>query len=134
MMSAMASQITGVPIVYTAVCSDADQKKLRSTPSLAFVRGIHRWPVNSLDKGPVARIFFPFDVVITGFRVIYSAFSVKQQVLLLHQWFSQNLTVDIKASCIAWFASNLFPMVTQHVELGMTNHTSTEQITDANVD
>ena len=32
--------------------------------SLAFVRGIHRWPVNSPHKGPVTRKMFPFDDVI----------------------------------------------------------------------
>ena len=29
--------------------------------SLAFVRRIHRWPVNSPHKGPVTRKMFPFD-------------------------------------------------------------------------
>ena len=28
---------------------------------MAFVRGIHRWPVNSPYKGPVTRKMFPFD-------------------------------------------------------------------------
>ena len=32
--------------------------------SLAFVRGIHRWPVNSPHKGPVTRKVFSFDDVI----------------------------------------------------------------------
>ena len=32
-------------------------------PLLAFVRGIHRWPVNSPHKGPVTRKKFPFDDV-----------------------------------------------------------------------
>ena len=31
--------------------------------SLAFVRGIHRWPVNSPHKGPATRKKFPFDVI-----------------------------------------------------------------------
>ena len=31
----------------------ADQKKHQSSTPLAFVRGIHRWPVNSPHKGPV---------------------------------------------------------------------------------
>ena len=35
--------------------------KLRVT---AFVRGIHRWPVNSPHKWPVTRKMFPFDDVI----------------------------------------------------------------------
>ena len=63
-MSAMTSQITGVSIVYSTVCSGPNQRKHRSSASLAFVRGIHRWPVNSLHKGPVTRKMFPFDAVI----------------------------------------------------------------------
>ena len=35
-----------------------------SSASLTFVRGIHRWPVDSPHKGPVARKMFPFDDVI----------------------------------------------------------------------
>ena len=41
----------------------ADQRKNQSSTSLAFVRGIHRWPVNSPHKGPVTRKMFPFDDV-----------------------------------------------------------------------
>ena len=63
-MGAAASQITGVSIVYSAVCSDADERKHQSPVSLAFVRGIHRWPVTSPHKGPVAQKMFPFDDVI----------------------------------------------------------------------
>ena len=54
-MGAMASQITGVSIVYSIVCSDADQRKHQSPASLAFVRGIHRWPVNSPHRAPATR-------------------------------------------------------------------------------
>ena len=50
-MSAMVSQITGVSIVCSALCSGADQRKHQSSASLASVRGIHRWPVNSPHKG-----------------------------------------------------------------------------------
>ena len=46
-MSVMASQITSLAIVYST-----DQRKHQSSASLAFVRGIHRWPVNSPHKGP----------------------------------------------------------------------------------
>ena len=63
-MSAMASQITSVLIVYLPACSGADQRKHQSSASLAFVRGIHRWPVNSPHKGSVTRKLFPFDDVI----------------------------------------------------------------------
>ena len=38
-LSAMASQITGVSIVCPYVCSGSDQRKRQSSASLAFVRG-----------------------------------------------------------------------------------------------
>ena len=47
-MGKMASKITGVSIVYSTICSGADQRKYESSASLAFVRGIHLSPVNSL--------------------------------------------------------------------------------------
>ena len=62
-MSTMASQITGASIVYSTVCSGADQRKHQNT-ALAFGMGIHWWPVNSPHKGPVTRKNFPFDDVI----------------------------------------------------------------------
>ena len=63
-MSLMASQITSITIVYSAVYSGADQRKHQSSASLAFVRWIHRGPVNSPHKWPVTRKMFPFDDVI----------------------------------------------------------------------
>ena len=60
-MSAMASQITDVSIIYSTVCSGADQRKHQSFASLAFVRGIHRWPVNSPHKEPVTWKMFLVD-------------------------------------------------------------------------
>ena len=63
-MGTMASQITSLLIVYSTVYSSADQRKHQSSTSLAFVRGIHRWPVNSPDKRPVTRKMFPFDDII----------------------------------------------------------------------
>ena len=60
----MASQIAGVSIVCSAVCSGADQRKHRSSASRAFVRGIHRWRVDSPHKGSVTWKMFPFDDVI----------------------------------------------------------------------
>ena len=63
-MSAIASQITSLTIVYSTVYSDADQRNYQSSASLAFVWGIHRGPVNSPHKWPVTRKMFPFDDVI----------------------------------------------------------------------
>ena len=62
-MSTMASQVIGVSIVCFTFCSRAD-KKHQSSASLAFVRGIHCWLVDSPYKGPVMRKEFPFDDVI----------------------------------------------------------------------
>ena len=63
-MSTMASQINGVLIVYSAICSGADQTRHHSCMSLAFVRGICWWPVNFPHKGPVTRKMFPYGDVI----------------------------------------------------------------------
>ena len=63
-MSAMASQITSLTIVYSSVYLGADQRKHQSFASLGFARGIHRWSVISQHKGPVMREMFPFDDVI----------------------------------------------------------------------
>ena len=63
-MGTMASQITSLTIVYWTVYSSANQRKHKSSASLAFVRGIHRWPVNSPHKGPVMRKMLLFDDVI----------------------------------------------------------------------
>ena len=63
-MSAIASQITSLTIVYSTVYSGAYQMKHQISASLAFVRRIHRWPVNSPRKGPVTRKMFPFNGVI----------------------------------------------------------------------
>ena len=57
-MGATVSQITSLTIVYSIVYSGADQRKHHSSASLAFVRRIHRSPVNSPHKWPVTRIFF----------------------------------------------------------------------------
>ena len=63
-MTTLASQITSLTIVYSTVYSGAHQRKHQSSASLAFVRGIHRRPVNSPHKWPVTRKMFPFDDVI----------------------------------------------------------------------
>ena len=63
-MSAMASQITCLTIVYSTVYSGADQRKHQSSSSLAFMLGIHRSPVNSPHKGPVTGKMLPFHDVI----------------------------------------------------------------------
>ena len=65
-MSVMAPQILGISIICSIVFffSGANQRKHQSSTSLAFVSGIHRWPVDSPHKGPVTWKMFPFDDVI----------------------------------------------------------------------
>ena len=70
-MSAMVSKIISLTIVSSTVYSSLFkfyQRKHQSSASLAFVRGIHRWPVNSLHKGPVTWKMFPFDDVIMNYK------------------------------------------------------------------
>ena len=73
-IGAMASQITSLTIVYSTVYPGADQRKHQSSASLAFARGIHRWPGNSPHKWPVTRKMFPFDDVIMIMQHIVASF------------------------------------------------------------
>ena len=57
-MGAMASEITSLTVVDSAIYSGADQRRHQSSASLAFVRGIHRGPVNSPHKWPITRKCF----------------------------------------------------------------------------
>ena len=72
-MGSITSQITSLTIVYSIVHSDADQRKHQSSASLAFVRGIHRVPVNSPHKWPVTRKMLPFDDVMCDEYFPFSA-------------------------------------------------------------
>ena len=60
-MSAIASQIIDVSIVCSTVCSGADQRKHQSSVSLAFVRGIHRWPGDPPHERSITQEMFLCD-------------------------------------------------------------------------
>ena len=78
-MIMIASQITSLTIVYLTVYSGAHQRKHQSSASMAFVRGIHRGPVNSPHKGPVTRKMFPFnDVIMTLAQVMACCLTAKE--------------------------------------------------------
>ena len=89
-MSAMVSQITSLTIVCSTVYSGADPTKHQSSASLAFVRGIHRWPVNSPHKGPVTRKMFPFEKVIMCL-VRQHLNSTPPSAANMHQWIGSAL-------------------------------------------
>ena len=63
-MNITAFQITRIATVYYTVYPEANQRQRQSSESRTFVRGIHWWPVDSLNKGPVTRKMFPFHDVI----------------------------------------------------------------------
>ena len=87
-MGSMASQITSLTIVYSAVYSGADQRKHQSSASLAFVRDIHRGPVNSPYNWPVTRKMFPLDDVImhTTEDVCVSITDPWLKYMAVYQW------------------------------------------------
>ena len=95
MMSAIASQITSLAIVYSIFNSDEDQRTHQGSASPAFVRGIHRRPVNSPHKWPVTRKIFPFDDVIMCHHVMddidHHSFTKQTKY-----WYSNNLLAYIQ--------------------------------------
>ena len=109
-MGEIASQITSLTIVYSTVYSDADQRKHQSSASLAFVRGIHRGPVNSPHKRPVTRKMFPFDDVI-----MHSSICVKYCT-------AQEIYILFDLCCVLlWFGTGQFyhyPSVLQDQSIG----------------
>ena len=63
-MVIMTFQITDNSAVFSTVCSCTHQRIHQSSTSLAFERGIHKWPVGSPHKGTVMQKMFPFNDVI----------------------------------------------------------------------
>ena len=70
-MSAIEYQILAGSIVCSTVCSCAGQRKHQSSTPLAFVRGSHRWLVDSPHNGPVTWKMFSFDDVILTTNSLY---------------------------------------------------------------
>ena len=88
-MSATVSQITSLTFAYSTVYSGANQEKHQSSASLVFVRGIHRWPVNSPYKEPVMRKMLPFDDVIRHWREVRFDWFIELYFLRLQGALSQ---------------------------------------------
>ena len=83
-MGAIASQITSLTIVYSTVYSVVDHRKHQSYASLAFMRGIHRRPVNSPHKGPETRKMFPFDdVIMDQVQIKHTASALKVEIVVI---------------------------------------------------
>ena len=58
------------------------RRKYQSAASLAFVRRIHRGPVNSPHKWPVTRKMFPFDDVIMTYLALGSTWLIVMTALI----------------------------------------------------
>ena len=88
-IDAKASLCTSLTSVYSTVHSCADQRKHQSSASMAFVRGIHRRPVNSPHKWPVTRKMFPFDDVIMDIPlgIVEYYMSPWRTILRLLSWY-----------------------------------------------
>ena len=102
-IGAIASLITSLTIVYLSVYSDADQRKHQSSASLAFVRGIHRGPVNSPHKWPVTQKMFPFDDVIMlkwPARVLWSSKFALARHFICHSNILCNIVLYFKLTMI----------------------------------
>ena len=106
-MSAMAVQITSLTIVYSTFNAGADQRKDQSSTSLAFVRGIHRWLVNSSHKGSVTRKMFPFDDVILSSSSTHTC--VIRPRWLTH-WGKDEIDAIVHTPC-----SNAFPWMKMYL-------------------
>ena len=97
-MSTMAPRVTSLTIVYSTVYSGVDQRKLQNSASLAFVRGIHRWPVNSPHIGPVTRKMFPFDDVIMVRSITVHEEPVTHEAFSYHDGF-----IILSNSLLPWW-------------------------------
>ena len=113
-MGAIASQITSLKIVF----SGADQRKYQSFASLAFLRGINRWPMNYPYKGPVTRKMFPFDDVIMKIvafvsRPQWTIFQISVPYLAVFRY-----VVRTHYTCIHVISgpSRIFSIVAKHLD------------------
>ena len=101
-MTILASQITSLTVVYSIVYSGVNQRKHQSSASLAFVREIHRGPVNFPHKWPVTRKMFPFDDVIMD---------IYQSCCLMQSIFHLIISQQISTICCATIYQCLLPVL-----------------------
>ena len=117
-MSPMASQITSLGIVYSTIYSGADQRKHQSSAWLAFVRRIHREPVNSPHKRPVTWKMFPFDDVIMVSCPFSMAYSHHHSIMNNeHQYDGYHImtTMNSKHSCLCHWVRTHMPFTYTYI-------------------
>ena len=101
-MSARVSQITGVSFVCSTACSGADQRKHQSSVSVAFVRGIHRSPLDSPHKGKRAK---PFHLMTSSWKCMIHISFGKSTLHLRN-------TITLRQSSFHSFFNELFIWMT----------------------
>ena len=96
-MTMLASQITSLTVVYSIVYSGVNQRKHQSSASLAFVREIHRGPVNFPHKWPVTQKMFPFDdVIMCEMAAILSRPQCVNKAIKCVDFFHMKLSIMLK--------------------------------------
>ena len=110
-MSTMASQTISLTIVYLGT----DQRKHQSPASLAFVMGIHRWPVNSPRKGPVTREMVPFDDVIMLWLLV--AISHVHRLIGMNVLFTEEIPLRVGVHITLPWRHNERDCVSNHQRL-----------------
>ena len=93
-MGAMASQVTSLMIVYSTVYSSADQRKHQKSASLAFMRGIHRWPC------PAQRASNAENVFIWWRHHVSNGFLITRDAQVLSVWFDRIWTNKVWWLCL----------------------------------
>ena len=94
-MDAIASHITSLTIVYSTVYSGSNQRKRQCSASLAFVRAIHRSPVNCPHKWPVTRKMLSFDDAIMEMKYAWSGTCFPESIILYKKIFRIEYHSDI---------------------------------------
>ena len=87
-----ASRLFTQPFIQTQI------KENIKAPRLAFVRGVHRGPVNSPHKVPVTRKMFPFDDVIMILNMLWKFFADGSEGV----FYSRGLSMNISYLQLAW--------------------------------
>ena len=110
-MTPMRLRSPASPLFTQPFIQGADQRKPQRSASLAFVRGIHRSPVNSPHKGPATRKMFPFDDVI-----------MMNQHSLHALLFKKLHTISCERNTFARYVQNNNPILTWLLHLLQERH------------
>ena len=136
-MGAMASQIS--TIVYSTVYSGADQRKHQSSESLAFVRKIQRWPVNSPHKWPVTRKIFPFDnvIMLCFISITFYTHGISIMLSISSRKIHNQLLGSRSTGCLRRNQNNLFMIFLKHITcvivLTAINISSSQRIANSSI-